>query len=97
MQAFPHHENEIAQSRAACCDCDHEEGQERFARFWLHNGFVKINEEKMYDPFRKFWQDMQDICMSLCPAIRPELDNCFCNNCACHALWASPLQYSICP
>ncbi|MGC8777452.1 MAG: cysteine--tRNA ligase [Candidatus Caldatribacteriaceae bacterium] len=36
---FPHHENEIAQSEAAT-------GQP-FARFFLHNGYVNINEEKM--------------------------------------------------
>jgi cysteinyl-tRNA synthetase len=36
---FPHHENEIAQSEG----CTHK----RFARYWLHNGFVNINREKM--------------------------------------------------
>jgi len=36
---FPHHENEIAQSEGAT-------GQ-TFARYWLHNGFIKINSEKM--------------------------------------------------
>lgn len=36
---FPHHENEIAQSEAA-------NGTE-FARYWMHNGFLKINNEKM--------------------------------------------------
>ena len=36
---FPHHENEIAQSEAAS-------GKE-FARFWVHNGFVQIDAEKM--------------------------------------------------
>ncbi len=36
---FPHHENEIAQSEAAL-------GRE-FARFWVHNGFVQIDSEKM--------------------------------------------------
>ncbi|MBM4387011.1 MAG: cysteine--tRNA ligase [Deltaproteobacteria bacterium] len=36
---FPHHENELAQSKAAT-------GKD-FVRFWLHNGFVNINEEKM--------------------------------------------------
>src|ERR1700704_5670459 len=36
---FPHHENEIAQSEAAS-------GQE-LARFWLHNGFVNVDSEKM--------------------------------------------------
>jgi cysteinyl-tRNA synthetase len=37
---FPHHENERAQST-----CAH--GGKVFARFWLHNGFVTMNSEKM--------------------------------------------------
>jgi cysteinyl-tRNA synthetase len=37
---FPHHENEIAQST-----CAH--GGKLFSRFWLHNGFVNIDKEKM--------------------------------------------------
>jgi len=37
---FPHHENEIAQSR-----CAH--GTETFARYWLHNGFVTVEKRKM--------------------------------------------------
>lgn len=37
---FPHHENELAQSA-----CSH--GQAPLARFWLHNGFVNIESEKM--------------------------------------------------
>ena len=37
---FPHHENEIAQSR-----CAH--GTEHLARVWMHNGFVTVNGEKM--------------------------------------------------
>jgi cysteinyl-tRNA synthetase len=36
---FPHHENEIAQSEAAT--------GKTFARYWIHNGFVNINKEKM--------------------------------------------------
>lgn len=36
---FPHHENEIAQSECAN-DC-------QFAKYWMHNGFVTINKEKM--------------------------------------------------
>ncbi len=36
---FPHHENEIAQSECAN-GC-------RFVKYWLHNGFVTINKEKM--------------------------------------------------
>ena len=37
---FPHHENEIAQSR-----CAH--GTEVMARFWMHNGFLQVEGEKM--------------------------------------------------
>ena len=36
---FPHHENEIAQSEAAT--------GAPFSRWWMHNGFVQVNEEKM--------------------------------------------------
>jgi len=36
---FPHHENEIAQAEGAC-DC-------QFVKYWLHNGFININAEKM--------------------------------------------------
>lgn len=36
---FPHHENEIAQSEAAC-DCN-------FANYWMHLGLVQVNDEKM--------------------------------------------------
>lgn len=38
---FPHHENEIAQSQAAIGD------ENSFAQYWLHNGFITINSEKM--------------------------------------------------
>ena len=37
---FPHHENEIAQS---CCA----NKTDKFANFWLHNGYVTFNKEKM--------------------------------------------------
>jgi cysteinyl-tRNA synthetase len=36
---FPHHENEVAQSEAAT--------GKPFVRYWIHNGFVNINKEKM--------------------------------------------------
>jgi cysteinyl-tRNA synthetase len=39
---FPHHENELAQG--VCADHDH--GGE-YARYWLHNGFLNMGEEKM--------------------------------------------------
>ncbi|MSQ26793.1 MAG: cysteine--tRNA ligase [Dehalococcoidia bacterium] len=37
---FPHHENEIAQSECAT-------GEAPFARYWLHNGLLRLGEEKM--------------------------------------------------
>ena len=38
----PHHDNEIAQSQAACCDCNGRsiEPPEDFVRLWMHLGFV---------------------------------------------------------
>ncbi|MFQ5518395.1 MAG: cysteine--tRNA ligase [Mariprofundus sp.] len=44
---FPHHENEIAQACAA-------NGGD-FARYWLHNGFVNINAEKMSKSLNNFF------------------------------------------
>lgn len=44
---FPHHENEIAQSEAA-------NGTE-FARYWMHNAFLKINNEKMSKSLGNFF------------------------------------------
>jgi len=44
---FPHHENEIAQACAA------NDGD--FARYWLHNGFVNINAEKMSKSLGNFF------------------------------------------
>ena len=36
---FPHHENEIAQTEAYT--------GKKFANYWMHNGFITINKEKM--------------------------------------------------
>ncbi len=44
---FPHHENEIAQSEAAT-GC-------QFVNYWIHNGFVQINEEKMSKSLGNFF------------------------------------------
>ena len=40
---FPHHENEIAQS----CASINSDNPEEYAKYWIHNGFVTINGEKM--------------------------------------------------
>jgi cysteinyl-tRNA synthetase len=44
---FPHHENEIAQSEAA--------GDREFVRYWMHNGFVNIDSEKMSKSLGNFF------------------------------------------
>ncbi|MCL5874890.1 MAG: cysteine--tRNA ligase [Candidatus Dependentiae bacterium] len=44
---FPHHENEIAQSEGRF--------EKQFARYWLHNGFVMINKEKMSKSLNNFF------------------------------------------
>ena len=41
---FPHHENEIAQS---CCTSANIDEPDSYAKYWMHNGFVTINGEKM--------------------------------------------------
>ena len=44
---FPHHENEIAQSEAA--------NDKEFSRYWMHNGFLRINNEKMSKSLGNFF------------------------------------------
>jgi len=44
---FPHHENEIAQSEGASGG--------RFAKYWMHNGFVRVDEEKMSKSLGNFF------------------------------------------
>jgi cysteinyl-tRNA synthetase len=57
---FPHHENEIAQSCAAC--------DAPFARVWMHNGFVRVNEEKMSKSLGNFFTVREVL-----PRLRPEV------------------------
>jgi cysteinyl-tRNA synthetase len=44
---FPHHENEIAQSEGAAGG--------KFVNFWMHNGFVRVDEEKMSKSLGNFF------------------------------------------
>ena len=55
---FPHHENEIAQSEAVC-RCE-------LARYWVHNGFVQVNAEKMSKSLGNF-KTIRDILESYLP------------------------------
>lgn len=45
---FPHHENEIAQSEAYT-------GKKPMVKYWLHNGFITINSEKMSKSLNNFF------------------------------------------
>jgi len=74
---FPHHENEIAQTEAAT-------GKD-FSRFWVHNGFVRIDSEKMSKSLGNF-VTIRDIFASYLPeALRFFLLS---------AHYRSPLDYS---
>jgi len=57
---FPHHENEIAQSEAAN-GCD-------FAHYWLHNGFINIDNQKMSKSLGNFWT-VRDILEQVKPEV----------------------------
>ncbi len=50
---FPHHECEIAQTEGAL-------GSDSFARYWMHNGFINIDNEKMSKSLNNFFT-LQDI------------------------------------
>ena len=60
---FPHHENELAQSRAAACGCGTAHGSQHsdsgagadFVRYWVHNGFVNVDSEKMSKSLGNFF------------------------------------------
>ncbi|HMT92809.1 cysteine--tRNA ligase [uncultured Thiothrix sp.] len=44
---FPHHENEIAQSEAC--------NGHQYVNYWMHNGFIRINDEKMSKSLNNFF------------------------------------------
>ncbi len=56
---FPHHENEIAQSCGVYggCDCHHDAGKpvESHVKYWLHNGFIRVDGEKMSKSLGNFF------------------------------------------
>jgi len=57
---FPHHENEIAQSEAA--------NDKPFAKYWIHNGFVNVNQEKMSKSLGNFFT-IRDILKTYDPEV----------------------------
>lgn len=58
--AFPHHENERAQTEAAT--------DKQFVRYWVHNGFVQINSEKMSKSLNNF-VTIRDILANYLPEV----------------------------
>ena len=74
---FPHHENEIAQSEGAT--------GEKFVNLWMHNGFVRINEEKMSKSLGNFFTVREVL-----KQYRPEVVRFF----ILSSHYRSPLNYS---
>ena len=74
---FPHHENEIAQSEGA--------NQRKFVNYWLHNGFVRVDNEKMSKSLGNFFT-IRDVLEKF----DPEVVRFF----ILRAHYRSPLNYS---
>ncbi len=75
---FPHHENEIAQSEGA--------NQKTFVNTWMHNGFVRINEEKMSKSLGNFFTVREVL-----KQFKPEVVRFF----ILSSHYRSPLDYSM--
>ncbi len=74
---FPHHENEIAQSEGAT--------GEKFVNLWMHNGFVRVDEEKMSKSLGNFFTIREVL-----KQYRPEIIRFF----VLSSHYRSPLNYS---
>jgi len=74
---FPHHENEIAQSEAAT--------GEKFVNVWMHNGFVRIDDEKMSKSLGNFFTVREILAQ-----YKPEVVRYFVTG----SHYRSPLNYS---
>lgn len=74
---FPHHENEIAQSEGAT--------GEKFVNWWMHNGFVRVDEEKMSKSLGNFFTVREVL-----KQYRPEIIRFF----VLSSHYRSPLNYS---
>jgi cysteinyl-tRNA synthetase len=74
---FPHHENEIAQSEGAT--------GHKFVNYWIHNGFVQVDEEKMSKSLGNFFTVREVLAR-----YQPEVIRCF----ILGSHYRSPLNYS---
>jgi len=52
---FPHHENEIAQSEGALYGRQRSATDQPFVNYWMHNGHIRVNEEKMSKSLGNFF------------------------------------------
>ena len=52
---FPHHENEIAQSEGALYGQERDTEDAPFVNYWMHNGHIRVNEEKMSKSLGNFF------------------------------------------
>ena len=52
---FPHHENEIAQSEGVLYGQGRKEDDAPFVNYWMHNGHIRVNEEKMSKSLGNFF------------------------------------------
>ena len=52
---FPHHENEIAQSEGALYGKNRQDNDAPFVNYWMHNGHIRVNEEKMSKSLGNFF------------------------------------------
>ena len=77
---FPHHDNEIAQSEGAMDD-----GAGPFVRYWMHNGFVRVDDQKMSKSLGNFFTIRQALALFDAEVLRFYI---------LKAHYRSPLNYS---
>jgi cysteinyl-tRNA synthetase len=65
---FPHHENEIAQSEGAMYGQNRKVEDAPFVNYWMHNGHIRINEEKMSKSLGNFFL-IRDVLKSFDPEV----------------------------
>ncbi len=65
---FPHHENEIAQSEGALYGQDRKVEDAPFVNYWMHNGHIRVNEEKMSKSLGNFFL-IRDVLNSFDPEV----------------------------
>ena len=65
---FPHHENEIAQSEGALYGKNRQDDDIPFVNYWMHNGHIRVNQEKMSKSLGNFFL-IRDVLKSFDPEV----------------------------